>query len=80
MTISKEVGRYIEEAGGSYEIIADRKEAIRTAFERAGEKTLLLIVGKGAETTQMRGDNYEEVQSDVSITEELVAEYDRLNH
>ena len=79
VTISKEVGRYIEAAGGSYEIIADRKEAIRTAFERAGEKTLLLIVGKGAETTQMRGDNYEEVQSDVSITEELVAEYDRLN-
>ena len=77
--ISKEVGRHIEAAGGSYEIIADRKEAIRTAFEQAKDKTLLLIVGKGAETTQMRGDNYVEVQSDISIAQELVAEYDRLN-
>jgi UDP-N-acetylmuramyl-tripeptide synthetase len=77
--ISREIGRHIEAAGGSYEIIVDRKEAIRTAFDQAQEKTLLLIVGKGAETTQMRGDNYEEVQSDVSIVQELIAEYDRHN-
>lgn len=75
--ISLEVAKFIESVGGKYEIIADRKEAIRTAFAAAKEKTLLLVVGKGAETTQMRGDQYVKVQSDISIAQEIIAEYDK---
>ncbi len=74
--ISREVGHYIESVNGKYEIIADRKEAIRTAFNAARDKTLLLILGKGDESSQMRGDDYVPVQSDVSIARELVANYD----
>ena len=74
--ISREVGRYIESVNGKYEIIADRKEAIRAAFNAARDKTLLLILGKGDESSQMRGDEYAPIQSDVSIARELVADYD----
>ncbi|HHV42922.1 MAG TPA: UDP-N-acetylmuramoyl-L-alanyl-D-glutamate--2,6-diaminopimelate ligase [Clostridiaceae bacterium] len=74
--ISKEIGHFIETAGGRYTIIPDRKEAIKTAFQNAEDKTLLLILGKGNETSQLRGSVHETVQSDISIARELIAEYD----
>ncbi|MCL1807962.1 MAG: UDP-N-acetylmuramoyl-L-alanyl-D-glutamate--2,6-diaminopimelate ligase, partial [Oscillospiraceae bacterium] len=37
----------IREAGGGYEIVPDRKEAIHRALSIAPENSLVLIIGKG---------------------------------
>lgn len=50
---SIEVG--MKRGGGRYTIILDRKEAIRKAIEEAGSGDLVLVAGKGHETTQTIG-------------------------
>ncbi len=50
---SIEVG--MKRGGGRYTIILDRKGAIRKAIEEAGSGDIILIAGKGHETTQTIG-------------------------
>lgn len=74
--ICHDIAQYIESEGGDYEIIEDRPKAIRTAFHAIEEPTVLLVTGKGDETTMKRQDRYEEIEPDVHVVEQLVKEYD----
>ena len=55
----KEIASQIEtgmrETAGAYEILHDRKEAIARALTLCGEKDMVIIAGKGHETTQTIG-------------------------
>lgn len=66
-------------AGTPYEIIEDREAAIKRAVELAQRefdagirKSVLLLLAKGDETRQHRGDEYPEVKSDLQIARELL--------
>lgn len=62
-------------AGVAYKIICDREEAVAHALEaaRAGNRdAVVLLLAKGDETRQHRGDDYPEVESDLSIARRLL--------
>ncbi len=66
-------------AGTPYEIIEDREAAITHAVDIAKRdfdagicKSVLLLLAKGDETRQHRGDEYPEVKSDLQIARELL--------
>lgn len=69
--ICNEIGSYVEAAGGRYEVIADRPEAVKKAISMTDENTILFIPGKGRETRLKRGIQYVDAPSDV----ELVKKY-----
>ena len=56
----------------SYDIIEDRREAIKRAIDEAGENAVVLITGKGRETRQKRGTQYIDTPSDVEYVEEFL--------
>ena len=62
-------------AGVAHRIICDREQAveaaIRDAYEHDGE-SLVLLLAKGDETRQHRGDEYPEVKSDLALARELI--------
>ena len=65
--ISKEIASYVEKSDTPYEIIENRGDAIKKAIDDArlsGEKTILLITGKGNETRQKYGTEYIDCPSD----------------
>ncbi|MDD2217340.1 MAG: UDP-N-acetylmuramyl-tripeptide synthetase [Eubacteriales bacterium] len=72
MQISEEIASHIREQGGKYEIIEDRREAIKAAVQNAPDNGIILITGKGRETRQKRGKEYIETPSDVDFTEEFL--------
>lgn len=55
-------------AGVAHEVVYDREAAVARAFELAGEgPAVVLLLGKGDETRQHRGDEYPEVTSDLAL-------------
>ena len=63
-------------AGVEHEVIYDREEAVADALDvaRAGTSdAVVLLLAKGDETRQHRGDEYPEVESDLSIAKRLLA-------
>ncbi|MDI6839751.1 MAG: UDP-N-acetylmuramoyl-L-alanyl-D-glutamate--2,6-diaminopimelate ligase [bacterium] len=54
MLIARDIEKGI--TGGNYEIILDRREAIRKGIERASPEDLILLVGKGHEDYQIYGE------------------------
>lgn len=59
--------------GVAHEEIYDREAAVRRAFEAAqGEPSVVLLLAKGDETTQHRGDEYPEVKSDLTLAREIL--------
>ncbi|MBI3292958.1 MAG: UDP-N-acetylmuramoyl-L-alanyl-D-glutamate--2,6-diaminopimelate ligase, partial [Elusimicrobia bacterium] len=55
--IAREVEAGLRKAGGAeYQIVLDREEAIRTAVRAARPQDVVLIAGKGHETTQILKD------------------------
>ena len=76
MNICSEIAEHVRSAGGSFEIIEDRGEAIRRAiFEGSGRK-IVLVTGKGNETRQKRGREYVPCMTDVEYTLKYLKEYD----
>lgn len=69
--ICQEIATHVAAAGGAYEIILDREEAIRIALDDAladtSGKTVVMLTGKGRETRQKRGLEYIPVLSDLEI-------------
>lgn len=62
-----------------HRIVCDRTEAIRQAFawaQQAGEAVVLLL-GKGDETRQHRGDAYPEVTSDLELARDILGVAER---
>ena len=62
-------------AGVAYEVIPDREAAVARALRTAlaGERpSVVLLLAKGDETRQHRGDSYPEVKSDLSLAREIL--------
>ncbi len=63
-------------AGVDHRIVCDREQAIAEAFAdaRAHEgESVVLLLAKGDETRQHRGDEYPEVKSDLALAREILA-------
>ena len=62
-------------AGVPYEIIEDREEAVRHTLKIAladERPSVVLLLAKGDETRQHRGDEYPEVKSDLTLAREVL--------
>ncbi len=70
--ICNEIGGYVAAAGGKYEVIADRPEAVKKAIEMTDENTILFIPGKGRETRLKRGVQYVDAPSDVELVQKYL--------
>ena len=73
--ISNEIAKYVKLSNTPYEIIEDREEAIRTAFSRIREHTILLAIGKGHETMMKIKGERVPMLSDDALLQELIEEY-----
>ena len=58
-----------------YEIIIDRKQAIKKAIDTAEKNSIVLVLGKGAETIQKCGNKKEEYLSDIYYVKEYLEKY-----
>ena len=65
--ICREIGDFVGKAGGRYEIVTDREEAVKKAITLMDDDTILFIPGKGRETRLKRGLVYEDCLSDVDL-------------
>nr|MCR5135470.1 hypothetical protein [Clostridiales bacterium] len=74
--ISEEIASHVEAAGGRYEIIPDREEAIRRSIFDTEDEAVILVLAKGRETRQKRGIEFVPVTSDVDLVERFLKEYD----
>ena len=63
---------HVEAAGGAYEIITDRVEAIEKAITFMDDDTILFLPGKGRETREKRGNAYVDTPSDVEVVEQYL--------
>lgn len=70
--ICREIAQHVKSQHCSYDIIEDRREAIKRAIDEAGENSVVLITGKGRETRQKRGTQYIDTPSDVEYVEEFL--------
>lgn len=75
--ISKEIAHYVEHEGTPFTYIENRQEALQTAFENIKEKTLILAIGKGHETTMKIGNRDVPMPSDEEVIKECMEEYDQ---
>ena len=75
--ISQEIAHYVEAENTAYEIIENREEAIKTAFQQEEDKTILLVIGKGHETTmKIKGENVS-MKSDDQVIQEAIHRYNQ---
>lgn len=74
--ICREIGGYLEETGCPYKCIPDRETAIRKAVTEAGKKSIILVLGKGSETSQKVGRRDVAYRSDSEIVKECLRAYD----
>ena len=70
--ICREIGEFVAAAGGRYEIITDRVEAIRKAITLMDDDTILFLPGKGRETREKRGIQYIDTPSDADVVIEYM--------
>lgn len=76
LQICNDIAEHVEAAGGVYEIIEDRGEAIRRAIFESDSDSIVLVTGKGNETRQKRGTEYIPCMTDVEHTLKFLKEYD----
>jgi len=70
--ICEEIAAHVEAAGGRYEIITDRVEAIKKAISLMDDDTILFLPGKGRETREKRGILYVDTPSDADVVMEYL--------
>ena len=70
--ICREIGEFVAAAGGKFEIITDRVEAIRKAITLMDDDTILFLPGKGRETREKRGIQYIDTPSDADVIMEYL--------
>lgn len=70
--ISREIADYIETSGCPCICIDDRETAIRQAIADAQEKTVVLVLGKGSESSQKIGKTVKHYKSDAAIVRECL--------
>lgn len=69
--ICREIGQYIHK---EYRIIPDRAEAVKTALSQAGAGDVVILGGKGAETTQRVKGGYEPYLSDELVVRQWMGD------
>lgn len=74
--ICRDIAENVKSAGGDYEIVEDRGEAIKKAVFEGNGKKIVLVTGKGNETRQKRGTEYVPCMTDVEYTLKYLKEYD----
>jgi len=74
--ICKEISTYIEKENGKYKIITDRGDAIKEAILDAKPNSVILITGKGNETTQYIKGKHVECLTDVQYAKKYLKELD----
>lgn len=72
--ICKEIATFIEPYKTPYEIVPDRKTAIRKALSERKQGDVLVILGKGSEVYQAVSLGYAPYQGDMPIVEEYMKE------
>ena len=70
--ICADIGRYISEYDKEYTVISDRPAAIKAALEGAARPAVVLLSGKGNETTQKRKDGPVPCLSDGQLTQQFL--------
>ena len=75
--ISEETGHYVEMVGCPCECIEDRALAIHRAIQDAGEKTVVLVLGKGSEGRQRFGNLTYDCPTDSEMVRKSMNNYDR---
>ena len=70
--ICREIGEFVAAAGGKFEIITDRVEAIKKAITLMDDDTILFLPGKGRETREKRGILYIDTPSDADVVIEYM--------
>ena len=70
--ICREIGEFVSAAGGKFEIITDRVEAIKKAITLMDDDTILFLPGKGRETREKRGIEYIDTPSDADVVIEYM--------
>jgi UDP-N-acetylmuramoyl-L-alanyl-D-glutamate--2,6-diaminopimelate ligase len=70
--ICSEIAGFVAAAGGKYEIITDRVEAIKKAITLMDDDTILFLPGKGRETREKRGIEYIDTPSDADVVIEYM--------
>lgn len=70
--ISGEIAGYIAASGCPCVCIDDRETAIRQALADAKEKTVVLILGKGSESSQKIGKSLKRYKSDTAVVRECL--------
>ena len=74
MDIAREAYENLQNAGGKGEICIDREKAIREAICDAEPRTLVMILGKGADKYQLRNGRHEPYESDIVLAEKFIKE------
>lgn len=77
--IAEEIGCYMEIVGCPHIYIESRSHAIRTAIAQAASKNrkaVILVLGKGHETTQKFGKRIYDYPSDAAMVKEAIRDYD----
>ena len=65
--VNKICREFVAAAGGKFEIITDRVEAIKKAITLMDDDTILFLPGKGRETREKRGIQYIDTPSDADV-------------
>lgn len=73
--ISKEMAAFVEKEHTPYLIIDNRSEAIREAFNRVEDKTIILAIGKGHEKEMKVNGEMVPMQSDFDLIREKIERY-----
>lgn len=77
--ISEEIAVYLEQYDTPYSMIDDRAEAIKTAFMDVKEKTILLVMGKGQDSSNKIKGKEVPYANDVHYVKKFITEYDAGN-
>lgn len=76
--IASEIATHVKGAGGSYDIVIDREEAIKTAFKNAPSGSIIVLAGKGRQSYVVLHGKNVPYKRDDEIASELISEYDKL--
>lgn len=77
--ISEEIGTHIKKHGTTYSIIEDRVEAIQTAFDEAQDQTVILVTGKGHETSNNVKGISIPYATDIYHVKQIIEKYNKNN-
>lgn len=73
--ICSDVSTYIEMQNGNYEIIEDRKQAVKMAIEKAinvKKNCVVILAGKGSEITQKVNGKLEDYEGDIYLAKKYL--------